>query len=393
MKDMITDKMIEDKLANALNEAAPDLLDDLLAEIDQINETEQREPRLREALAEQSDWQEERTWKAATAKKGGRGFGKIVASCAAALVLMVFGMSWFGSSGDAIAVVGLDVNPSIEISINNNDKVISAKALNGEGEEILDGIELKGSDVKVACNAVVGSMMAKGYLTDTSNSVLVSVRSKDAAKGVEIEEQLAGDLNSYFEKSQLNAAILGQYYEDDAELDDFAEMYGVSLGKAWLMRSIAANDPAKTPESLATLSTQELILLAQEKKVSGETSYGSADKSQYIGSDRAVEIALGQAGISRSDAAGLKCEFDAENGVIVYEVEFSAGGMEYEYDINATDGSIISQDIEAYDGAEVDDGDDADDIDDPDDNDDDPDDHDDDNDDHDDDDDNEKDDD
>ena len=39
-------------------------------------------------------------------------------------------------------------------------------------------------------------------------------------------------------------------------------------------------------------------------------------------------------------------EFDSERGVMVYEVEFNAGGREYEYDINAKTGEIVKRNIE-----------------------------------------------
>ena len=44
-------------------------------------------------------------------------------------------------------------------------------------------------------------------------------------------------------------------------------------------------------------------------------------------------------------------EFDSEDGVMVYEVEFIAGSTEYEYDINARTGEILKQKIEDHTGA------------------------------------------
>ena len=115
-----------------------------------------------------------------------------------------------------------------------------------------------------------------------------------------------------------------------------------------------------TEESLLRLSTQELILLGQEKQVSPD-SYGSADTSKYIGRDKAIEAALSSVGIDRANASRIKAEYDTENGVIVYEVEFTAGGTEYEYDIDAVSGKIVSYESEKEDGDADDRGDDDDD--------------------------------
>ena len=67
---------------------------------------------------------------------------------------------------------------------------------------------------------------------------------------------------------------------------------------------------------------------------------------QYISVEDAKRIALAHAGVSAENAVIEKAELDVEHGVVIYEIEFKAGGYEYEYEINATTGAIISQDKE-----------------------------------------------
>lgn len=52
--------------------------------------------------------------------------------------------------------------------------------------------------------------------------------------------------------------------------------------------------------------------------------------------------ALAHAGIAESSVAQLEIEFDSEDGLMVYEVEFYAGGTEYDYDINARTGEVVN---------------------------------------------------
>ena len=265
----------------------------------------------------------------------------------------------YGNYAKTFAVVGLDVNPGIELSLSSNEKVKAATAVNAEGEEILREMDLKGTDINTACNAIVGSMFTKGYLNDTSNSVLVSVRANDAAKGKALEKKVAEQVNTYLGSTGISPSVMGQYVEDDDELEAFADANGISEGKAWLIRNLLANGSTRmTEESLLKLSTQELILLGQEKDLSDGNSYGSADTSKYISRDKAVEAALAKAGIDKSQASGLKAEFDADDGKIIYEVEFTSGGREYEYDIDAVSGKVIMEESEL---AEADDPDDNDD--------------------------------
>lgn len=61
-----------------------------------------------------------------------------------------------------------------------------------------------------------------------------------------------------------------------------------------------------------------------------------------IGKDKAAEIALEDAGYTQSDITRLRVSGDKDDGGHIYEVEFTAENMEYEYEIQASDGDILS---------------------------------------------------
>ena len=61
-----------------------------------------------------------------------------------------------------------------------------------------------------------------------------------------------------------------------------------------------------------------------------------------IGTSKASTIALEHAKLTKSQVRDFECKLDRENGITVYEVEFDYGGYEYEYEINAETGKIIS---------------------------------------------------
>ena len=72
----------------------------------------------------------------------------------------------------------------------------------------------------------------------------------------------------------------------------------------------------------------------------------TADNTQTseISVERAKQIALSHAGVG--SARFKKAKLDCENGVKVYEIEFKVGNLEYEYDINVSNGAIISSSVE-----------------------------------------------
>lgn len=66
----------------------------------------------------------------------------------------------------------------------------------------------------------------------------------------------------------------------------------------------------------------------------------------YIGEDRAKEIALKDAGVSETDATYLHAHLDRDDRIIDYDVEFYCDGKEYDYEINAYTGDILEKSIE-----------------------------------------------
>ena len=75
----------------------------------------------------------------------------------------------------------------------------------------------------------------------------------------------------------------------------------------------------------------------------------AAAGADAIGSDKAQMFAFADAGVDPTSAERVHTEFDYENGEFVYDIEFVAGGKEYEYRIKANDGAIISRSSELVD--------------------------------------------
>ena len=63
--------------------------------------------------------------------------------------------------------------------------------------------------------------------------------------------------------------------------------------------------------------------------------------------EEAVDIALKDAGFTAADVNFTKKAQDTDDGVQKYEIEFTNGGYEYDYDINAATGQIIEKGKEA----------------------------------------------
>lgn len=65
-----------------------------------------------------------------------------------------------------------------------------------------------------------------------------------------------------------------------------------------------------------------------------------------VGRDAALQAALKDAGVSEADTTRLRVSTDNEDGRRTYDVQFHAAGKEYDYEILASDGKILSSDVE-----------------------------------------------
>ena len=241
------------------------------------------------------------------------------------------------------SVITLDVNPSLNIVMDESDKVLEVQPLNDDAKTVIGDMDFTGSSLDVTVNALIGSMLVNGYLDGIRNSILVSVENGDSAKAESLQQQVSDLISSAVGDGGFEASVLTQTVTATSESAALAEQYGISEGKAELILKVCAADPTLTAESLAPLSVNDISLIAGSRGISDSTvsQTGTASSKGYISVDEAKSAAYAHAGVAESDVVYVETDFDSEHGVMVYEVEFYAGNVEYEYDINAQTGEVV----------------------------------------------------
>lgn len=86
------------------------------------------------------------------------------------------------------------------------------------------------------------------------------------------------------------------------------------------------------------------VALAGATTVTDADTFSKGQTQGDIGVGRAKEIALAHAKLREKDVRFTKTKMDREDGGKVYEVEFYYGNEEYDYDIHAVSGEILSFD-------------------------------------------------
>ena len=82
----------------------------------------------------------------------------------------------------------------------------------------------------------------------------------------------------------------------------------------------------------------------------------STAASAFITEADAKKTAFDHAGVTEADVTGLRVKLDYDDGRQVYDVEFYSGNQEYDYEISATDGTVLSFDQEMDDWARAQNG-------------------------------------
>lgn len=279
------------------------------------------------------------------------------AACIAILVLGGLGIYGYNLNYAVATEISFDVNPSMTMTVNGKGRVRSVTANNADAARVIEGLNFEGSTYEVAANAIIGAMLRTGYLSELSNSVLVSVSDGNAERSKSVEQTILAEIEHIFSVENFDGAIICQTVSDNAQLQALAAEYGITMGKASLIDKIVtaseaaagssesgAQVTAYTFRDLAGLTINELNVLAESLSVNlGDSASGSASTQGYIGEDRAKELALGFAGVAETDVTGsIRSEFDFESGVIVYEVSFRTSDYEYEVDVSATDGGFVA---------------------------------------------------
>ena len=309
----MTNEKLEQRLAAALEKTAPDDVSGVLSRCEARKGT---------------------VIPMTTKKTVNRKWTTLVAACLA--VMLLCGGGVFYQQAHAVAsVVSLDVNPSIELKVSRNEKVLACVPLNEDAKAILadmsNGADLKGAKLDVAVNAIVGSLVRNGYLDSISSAIMISVEDKDAARAEKLQRELTSAVDGVLQTSEAKAAVLTQTLTQDAAREQQARENNISTGKAALVNRVLTINPSLKFDALAKLSVEELKDLAEV-----------GAPAMPIGKDAAAYAAEQYAGTTALDSVTAEVDSELDESPAHYEVELHTAWGEFEYLVDAYTGKVLS---------------------------------------------------
>lgn len=201
----------------------------------------------------------------------------------------------------------LDVNPSIQIDVNNFERVIECTPLNDDAEIVLESLDLKGVIIETAISSIIGSLYVNGYLSSDSNSILVSI---DNAENKETLSNITNQISDIFDRNEdMNCSIIAQTVEKSDELFQEAQANHISIGKMSLINKIIDLShiyDVDDANKLSTLSIKELnliysITIKDAQSNSQQDDIISGNPNGYIDQYDALNLVLDKLGVTQND--------------------------------------------------------------------------------------------
>jgi hypothetical protein len=287
---------IEQHIKSAVDTLTPDIFDRIDLSVPQ--ERRQEEPG--------QETPERKSPKVIRMSRRLRAAAMLVAACLC--LLIGIGSFNFYTSRRVDSVIGIDVNPSIEIQVNRDNRVLSAKAINSDGEDILDGMDLRNVDMDIAVNAVIGSMVRHGYFDELENAILVTVSNKDSEKASLVRQDVVSEIETSLEEHNVNAIVYNQEAEETDELRQLADKYGISYGKAYFLNELVKENGLSDEDMahLAGMTMEEIARYISEKSLS---------VTAQTGNDAPIETEVVTAPETESPSADTAADPSAEESV------------------------------------------------------------------------------
>ena len=101
-----------------------------------------------------------------------------------------------------------------------------------------------------------------------------------------------------------------------------------------------------TNNNSSTLIPNNSTAANQNNIIANNASNSTVNSNNKITIEEAKSIALKHSNLDESQVSFIKSEYDFDNGIEKYEIEFYYNNNKYEYEINAKTGDIISYDYD-----------------------------------------------
>lgn len=146
------------------------------------------------------------------------------------------------------SVISMDINPSIELSVNRFDRIIDVSGYNEDGTQLAETLDLLHQDYEQAVEQVLGSETVQTCLAG-DEFLAITVVEIDPQQGDDILQYIAGCT-----AGQANTRCYGVTPEDVEQ----AHSLGLSYGKYRAYLDVLAYTDQYSPQQIAAMTMRQI---------------------------------------------------------------------------------------------------------------------------------------
>ncbi|GAE88572.1 anti-sigma-I factor RsgI family protein [Acetivibrio straminisolvens] len=203
-------------------------------------------------------------------------------SVAAVFVVMFlyFQSSFLRSTDNIYGYIDIDINPSVELVIDENYRVLEVKPLNKDGVRLTEGLNLESKKVESVVAELVRKSMDIGFIKaeDDRKIILISgalndKRSQYKSGREDEEDKLSRLLDNIKSEVDMMDNVEGHIIMATPEERKDASEYGLSMGRYCLYLETQELDNSVTVDEIYEMSVTDMIeKLEQIKTAPGDMS-------------------------------------------------------------------------------------------------------------------------
>ena len=179
-----------------------------------------------------------------------------LAACALSLALMIFGTGiWFLPATS----IGLDINPSLELTVNTLDRVIALKGKNEDGLEVARHLDVTGMRYDEAMQRILISEELEPYL---ENGSMISISVVGGGSDSHAEEMLSKVVCRAYAIAEDENVF---YCQTDQATRDAARESGLCIPRYLAWQHLMETNPGVTAQEVSQMPKEEIRALAQLK--------------------------------------------------------------------------------------------------------------------------------
>ncbi|ANC78360.1 hypothetical protein ABE65_016760 [Fictibacillus phosphorivorans] len=187
----------------------------------------------------------------------------------AALIAFLFlsGIMPNGSHSAAAAYVSFDINPSLEVGVDDEMRVVEMDAFNDEARQIVKKYNFSTDDrlpFEVFADQLIKAYQTEGYMEENQSMLITTVSDKSSDK--KTKKELDQALNAIVKKAVVQYPVAITVSETNHVVRKKAKQLGVSSGKYTAFQEATKNDKQLKEEKIKEVKFQELKVNATSSK-------------------------------------------------------------------------------------------------------------------------------